>query len=257
MNAGVSKPIYVFPKSSRIRVPSIVKSGLVFWYDASNYDSYPESGTTWRDLTENANNGTLTGGSSWTSLFGGAMFFNGTNGYIDIANSNSLTITEKITMECWCRPDAVANATNGDGLISKGLSSDGNAGLYEIFLFPVSGVNTVRARFRLIISGVPTTVALNIGEIPISNLPYHIAFTFDGGIIRGYINGKIKGVTTSGYGTIESNSNGMALASRWTLRGSGVSDSHFTGPIFQSRIYNRDLSAKEVTRNYIAGLKSK
>ena len=37
----------------------IVRSNLVWWYDAMNDNSYPESGTTWTDLSGNGNSGTF------------------------------------------------------------------------------------------------------------------------------------------------------------------------------------------------------
>lgn len=45
----------------------IVKNGLVLWYDAMNNNSYPETGTTWTDLSEKGYNGTLVNGPTFQS----------------------------------------------------------------------------------------------------------------------------------------------------------------------------------------------
>jgi hypothetical protein len=41
---------------------SIARDGLVLHLDAANKKSYPGTGTTWKDLNGNGNNGTLING---------------------------------------------------------------------------------------------------------------------------------------------------------------------------------------------------
>jgi len=57
--------------------PDIVESGLVLALDAANSKSYPGSGTTWTDLSGNGNTGTLTNGPTYSSANGGALTFDG------------------------------------------------------------------------------------------------------------------------------------------------------------------------------------
>lgn len=45
--------------------PHLVTDGLVLALDAANPLSYPGSGTTWRDLSGNGNNGTLVNGPTF------------------------------------------------------------------------------------------------------------------------------------------------------------------------------------------------
>jgi hypothetical protein len=63
--------------------------------DAGNVNSYPGTGTTWRDISGNANHITLTGATYTTTTAGGALFFDGTD-YADfecgVGNLNTLTI---------------------------------------------------------------------------------------------------------------------------------------------------------------------
>ena len=61
--------------------PRIVTSGLVLALDAADRNSYPGSGTTWTDLSGNANNGTLTNGPTFNSANGGSIVFDGTNDF--------------------------------------------------------------------------------------------------------------------------------------------------------------------------------
>ena len=55
--------------------PRIVTNGLVLCLDAGNTRSYPGSGTTWTNLTNNA----VTTISGTTSFSTGSLSFNGTN----------------------------------------------------------------------------------------------------------------------------------------------------------------------------------
>jgi hypothetical protein len=76
----------------------IVTSGLTLALDASNLVSYGGTGTSWKDLTSNANNATLINGPTYSSDGGGCIVFDGANDY---ANVPSPINTTTITMCCW------------------------------------------------------------------------------------------------------------------------------------------------------------
>ena len=90
----------------------IVTNGLVLSLDAADLNSYPSSGTTWRDLSGNNNTATLAfSGSSgalpvFDSTNGGRFIFNGSSSYGTIPNNTSLKPTTAITIE------AFVNITN-------------------------------------------------------------------------------------------------------------------------------------------------
>ena len=65
-----------------INVVSMVMDGLKLWLDASNPLSYPGTGTTWYDLSGNANNGTMVNGVTYSTANGGVMSFDGVNDYV-------------------------------------------------------------------------------------------------------------------------------------------------------------------------------
>ena len=65
--------------------PRIVTDGLVLCLDAANPKSYPGSGTTWKDLSGNGNDGTLINGPSYSSDNKGVIVLDGVNDYIDIS----------------------------------------------------------------------------------------------------------------------------------------------------------------------------
>jgi hypothetical protein len=65
-------------------------NGLVLALDAANTKSYPGSGTTWTDLSGNSNTGTLTNGPTYSSANGGSIVLDGADDYVSTPNSASL-----------------------------------------------------------------------------------------------------------------------------------------------------------------------
>jgi hypothetical protein len=233
------------------RGPNIVKDGLVLYLDAGSPNSFPliNQSTTWKDISGNVNNGTLTNGPTFNPSNGGSIVFDGTNDYV-ITTLNAtplLNITSQITLEMWFRSTALANASHGDGLFSKGTSSDGNSGVYEILLGQSGVVNY--PFFRIRTSSTPT---YNPTNIPINlNQIYHLVCTYNGSIMRIFINGIESGTGLSTSGNIETNSQQLTMGVRY-VHTTNPADSFFSGNIYSSRIYNRALSSQEVLQNFNA-----
>jgi len=69
--------------------PRIVTSGLVLAWDIADRNSYPGSGATVFDISGNGNNGTITGGVTYNAAtFNGVLTTNGTTGYISSTTPN-------------------------------------------------------------------------------------------------------------------------------------------------------------------------
>jgi hypothetical protein len=81
-------------------VENVVKDGLVLYLDAGNNTSYPGSGTTWYDLSEGANSGTLVNGVSYNSSNGGFLSFDGVNDYVNLGQSNKFA-SNNLTLDVW------------------------------------------------------------------------------------------------------------------------------------------------------------
>ena len=227
--------------------PKIITDGLVLYLDAANTKSYVSGSTTWNDLSRGGNNGSLINGPTFNSGNGGSIVFDGTNDYI-ITSLNStplLNITSQITLEMWFRSTALANLSHGDGLFSKGTSSDGNSGVYEILLGQSGVVNY--PFFRIRTSSTPT---YNPTNIPINlNQIYHLVCTYNGSIMRIFINGIESGAGLSTSGNIQTNSQQLTIGVRY-IHTTNPADSFFSGNIYSSRIYNRALSSQEILQNY-------
>lgn len=78
--------------------PDIIDNGLILCLDAANSKSYPSTGTTWGDLTEN-NNGILINGPIYSNNNKGSIVFDGINDYCD----TQLTYggTNECSYGCW------------------------------------------------------------------------------------------------------------------------------------------------------------
>jgi hypothetical protein len=73
-----------------------VTTNMLLYLDAGNRTSYPGTGTTWTDLSPNANNATSLTGFTYSSLNGGYLSFDGTNGSGSLdANKYNTTYTGK------------------------------------------------------------------------------------------------------------------------------------------------------------------
>ena len=227
---------------------NIVTNGLVLFLDANNTNSYPGSGTTWADLSGNGYTGTLTNGPTFSSTNGGSIVFDGTNDYtITTLNATpSLNISSQLTIDVWIKPTTLANASHGDGIISKGTSSDNNSAIYELLL-----LSDLTPFFRIYTSAA---YSHNPSNIPIAlNNIYNIVCTYDGANMKIYINSQISGTQSSASGTLQSNTQQLCIGVRHALLFNVNSfDSWFNGNVYSTKIYNRALTATEILQNFSA-----
>jgi hypothetical protein len=76
--------------------PSIATNGLLLYLDAGNPASYSGSGTTWTDLSSNANSATSLTGFTYSAGSNGYLTFNGSTGSGNlVANKYNTTYTGK------------------------------------------------------------------------------------------------------------------------------------------------------------------
>jgi hypothetical protein len=235
------------------RGPNIVRDGLVLYLDAGSPNSYQGTGTTWKDISKvNQNNGTLVNGPTFSTANGGSIVFDGTDDYVTTTAGSTpiLNITSQITLETWLIATATASVSHGAGINSKGLSSDNNSGVYETLIAQSGGINYPFFRMRIgssTPSYFPTSIALNLNQI------YHFVSTYNGSIMRIFINGVESGTGLTQTGNIEANTERLVIGCRYRhvfTDGNFVSD--FSGRIYNNRIYNRALTPSEVLQNYNA-----
>jgi hypothetical protein len=131
-------------------------AGLVGWW---KFDE--TSGTSAADSAALPANGTLTGGATFqpaAGRFGGAVYLNGTTGYVDMGDVAKLEFpaAQSFSLSCWYKPDGDESITEfqtNSGLISKGYHSGSGSPQYDVagyYLMTVnwSGTGTTTSFFQ-------------------------------------------------------------------------------------------------------------
>jgi hypothetical protein len=229
------------------RGPNIVKdSSLVLYLDASAKNSYNDlvDARTWKDMSGNGYNGTLTN-TTYSSNNGGSIVFNGTNSYVLFSNTSTiLNGLPAATMNMWI------NVTRRGGGGQKyqaiaGWRDDGDTDFF--FLLLDSSGATVSTEFR-----TRTSAIYDVGVDYTSNFG---SWKFISAVVSSnrtdlYINGSLAGSNVSKAGVFGASSNQLRIGS------DSASPSLITYPMQGSManflVYNRALTAAEVTQNFNA-----
>lgn len=213
--------------------PQIVTSGLVLVLDAANKVSYPGSGTSWYDLSGNANTGTLTNGPTFSNINGGTLNFDGTDDYATFGNV--LANLTNLSLECFVKFGI--QSTSFNGIISKTLS---NADGYEIRTSNGATSTTTIVEFRY----VGDNASIGFGTLT-NGIWYHLVATGTNGSQKTYING-VQAYSNTVALSPSANSNSLVIGK---LAYAGLYTNMTMGC---ARIYNRVLTATEVLQNYNA-----
>lgn len=210
----------------------IVQNGLVLNLDAGVDESY-RGGTTWRDL-EGGNNGTLSNmdASNFDSANGGSLTFDGSDEYVEIANSSQFH-NQRMTASIWINPQTV-NTSNYTHLFWKKHT---NSPYTSFGLW-------LEQSTRNIYGGFGQNHESSGSIIPLDEWTF-VSLTYDGSYRRIFLNGLLDVETADSSHTIQYDSNPILLAY-------GDYNLEFNGRISTAQIYNRALTAAEVLQNYNA-----
>ena len=207
-----------------------VTSGLVLCLDAANRKSYSGSGNTWNDLSGSGFNGTLTNGPTFGSADGGSIVFDGTN---DIVTTTYVS-TNTYTFSAWFKTNVVSS------------------GFRNIISIPTPNYSLILLDNDTSNLGFWTLDALTSGSTlstpTIStNTWYNVVFVREGNSITGGYKAYLNGIL---YG----NANTGTWSTTASLSVGGRTDvsQPLNGNISQVLIYNRALSALEVSQNFNA-----
>ena len=210
--------------------PKLVTDGLVLALDAGNTKSYPGSGTSWIDLSNNGNNATLTNAPTYSN---GNLTFNGSTQY---AQANS--VTDEIASGDFTLMAMIKGSTQDHkSILSFNTNTGGNRQLWMV---------------RNAGMGVYDSGNWYIGSIDVDNNQWHhVAFTYDYSSknAKTYTDGvNDLDVTTGNQINVQSSDTaniGMEFDG-------GTPTDHFNGSIPMVYVYNRVLSQEEVTQNFEA-----
>jgi hypothetical protein len=225
----------------------IVTNGLVLAADPADTNSYPGSGTSWRDMSGNNNNGALTNGPIFDSGSIKSIFFDGTNDLVNFGASSSLNVTNNVSFDIWFKlgnnygvvgstyGGIIAKRTEFSGISTFGVNQNGTGNLFQIYF------NSV---------GSYQVLSFSTSQYFSPNIWVNLSATFlqSGGntIITAYKNGFF--ISSGSFA-----GNIPAASSANVTVGCSYLNQEFTnmncGPV---KVYNRALSALEVLQNYNA-----
>ncbi len=216
----------------------IVTDGLILNLDAGNPSSYPGSGTTWTDLSESGNNGTLTNGPTFSSDNDGSISFDGTNDFISLSNPS---LTNQITIEVFIKIDT-------SNIVTPFVASYvlGRENSYRM-LASRTGFSWICATTNN--SWYTTGTAIGV-TTNVNNIWNHFVGTYDSTKNSLYVNGSLAVTGSTISGNIATAADNFGLMNTHPTAASNVTSCKGLAAIF--RIYNRALSASEILRNYNA-----
>jgi hypothetical protein len=219
---------------------NITTQGLVLDLDAGIKGSYPGSGTTWTDISNNGNNGTLTNGPTFTGSNYGAIVFDGTNDYVDCGTSSP--IPNSWTLTSWVQNSVKVGYGNIIGRSAGIPLYEQNATLgwssVRSSSFSVGGKLTNGIFYY----DCTSSAFLNTSSI------LNIVGTFNepSTTLTLYINGAPVNTKNTGFSMTLTGSQRIQV---------GCSDGNtlgnfFSGSIYQTQMYNRSLSQFDVWQNF-------
>lgn len=219
---------------NHIATKGIVTSNRVLHLDAGVSSSYSGTGSTWNDLSGNSNHATLYNSPAWSTTFGGMFTFNGTNNYAQ-PPAGFANFTSGITVF------SILNMGTGNGAGWERIIDFGNGADVNNIVFYRSGTTDSMSFY---IAGGPNASATNI----ITNSAMaNYAVTFDNSTTSFYKNGSLFS-SSSTVGTIGN----VTRNNCYIGRSNWAADAYFESTIGILIIYNRALTATEISQNFNA-----
>ncbi|MBN1464742.1 T9SS type A sorting domain-containing protein [candidate division KSB1 bacterium] len=165
-----------------------------------------------------------------------ALSFDGLNDFVSVANSASLNVAKKFTIEFWLKTDSPKQ--NYGRILEKG-SWD------EYYMAFYNSTGKMCGALRVTFEG-GTKMDTPIGPsrtVVAANKWYHIAATYDGSVARLYVNGLLE----SSKATTASPRQLMGDLIIGAVKRPGYMENHLKGLLDELRIWNKDRSSTEIT----------
>ncbi|MBD3182286.1 hypothetical protein GF312_08340 [Candidatus Poribacteria bacterium] len=188
------------------------------------------------DDSIHGNNGALIGSPKWVDgKSGKALEFDAGGDSVEVKSSDSINVTQAITMEMWVK-------TPGGAEVKQAGIEKGSWAVGEYSIYPVYEGGTVIQFFDL----PPACGDAGIrGPGIADNEWHHLAGTWDGTTINLYIDGEL--VKSGGCaGELKESNESLHIGSR--LGG----ERYLTGTVDEVRIYNRSLSQDEIKKDMVS-----
>jgi len=249
--------------------PAIVKDGLVLYLDAGSPNSYYPltTGTTWKDISGNALNGTLVNGSTYSSIGSGSISFDGIDEYVNLGDNDLFSFTSgggvdiPFSISAWVRLSAYGTGVAGySALILKSQEPSANNWQREWTFSHNNTLGFVFSVYTVEPLGGNRIGRTNNSVIPL-NTWRHLTATYNASKTVSGITLYMNGVQQSTTDLITGTYTGMINTTTTVEFGrqygysifSGGDGGLLNGNISSVQIYrNKVLSASEVNQNFQA-----
>jgi outer membrane protein assembly factor BamB len=202
-------------------------------------------GSTVNDHSEYGNHGTVDR-ATWTAgVSGDALSFNGESSSVRVLDSDSLDVTVGLTIAAWINAVAFFGEGdhNGNPIVTKWETTRNGVPIGQYHLSLYEGGNII---FR--VAGDTELDELVAEQVVDVGGWSHIAASWDGRIMRLYVNGSVVAEKSSKVATIQNREyGGDDLKIGQDTGGWDPPGWYFHGAIDDVRIYGRALTADEVT----------
>jgi hypothetical protein len=196
-------------------------------------------GTTASDASGLGNNGTLEGAVAVAAGKGGALQFDGVDDVVTVADHASLDLTGGMTIEAWVNPSVVDGLNGWETVVLKeGVEARvccSNLLAYALYAHDAAAGPAGYIRSAGLDQGIHTTPAITAGAWT------HLATTYNGVNLRIYVNGALA-ATRPQTGAIDVGVGLLRIGGNNAFPGE-----FFSGLIDEVKVYNRALSAAEIT----------
>lgn len=191
------------------------------------------SGQTAYDSSANDNTGTVHG-ATWTNgKINGGLSFDGINDYVEVADDDTLDISNEITIMAWVKPSRMGDY---ESFVHKDDA--------YVLQFAPGTDGYLRGALWL-----PSLTMLDDTTTQLStNVWYHVALTYDGSQMRLYVNGS-EVANRAATGGITTNDNPLYIG--YNPRGVTY---WFNGVMDEVKVYDHALTLEEIQQEYQKGL---
>jgi Concanavalin A-like lectin/glucanases superfamily/Protein of unknown function (DUF1573) len=220
---------------------STLPSGLVLHW---TFNTANISGTTVTDSSNNGGTGTIYGNPATVSgKFNQALAFNGVNSYVSMSGSDPATaFNNSVTLAAWIK---TTNSTRTEGIISKFTAAGSAAG----YIFQTDAAGNVGLRIGAEDLNAYPAVVSDTTKINDGNW-HHVAVVITMGTgAQFYVDGQLS--STGAMQVWEGGDDGSTLE----VGTSGYTPwaNYFTGSIDDVQVYNRALSATDISTVFAYG----
>lgn len=232
--------------------PNIVTDGLVLCLDAANPKSFVSGSTTWRDISRNTLTSTLSNGPAYTSNFSGIITFDGSDDQLLATTFPNETVNSFTVIT---RPKNTVNAAAaGSSVVGfrKNAVAEGNADSNWYFAFGSITVNLTNEYITLADLASPQSKRTGItdGGSLTANTWYIITCNWNGSYYDIYVNNTQQTVVASATGHCPQLTNPNCLFMGYRTGDGGVDNRFYNGDYSMLLVYNKSLTATEMTTNY-------